>query len=155
MCQQLGIKVFIIDHHEYVDEPNCEAYLHPSLFIDKYKDMCAAGISCLLSNSVRKDDFSTCLGGLATLADMVSVFNYNRYLLKQMISIIKQGNINPINLLLGDNEVTYDNLHYNVIPKINAVSRLDDLMNVNYVVKYLLSNDNECFDYFNKIFNDP
>lgn len=150
-CKELGISVFIIDHHEYNIEPECEAYLHPNLFIDKYKDMCAAGISALLSNSIRNDDFSTCLGGLATLADMVSVFNYNRYLLKQMIDILDRSEILPIKLLLGDNKVTFDNLHYNVIPKINAVSRLDNMMNVNYVVKFLLADENEAIKYFDKI----
>lgn len=149
----LGLKVFIIDHHEYQFEPNCEAFIHSNILSNVFNDMCAAGLCALLSNSFEENDFATALGGLATLADMVSVFNYNRYLVQKMISIIKKGTIMPINLLLGNNEISYANIHYNVIPKINAVSRLGDLMNVNYVVKYLLAEGNECLKYYDKIEN--
>lgn len=147
----LGIKVFIIDHHEYQDEPMCEAYLHPSAFEKQYFDMCAGGLCALLSNSFRYDELTTALGGLATLADMVTIFNYNRYLVSQMLEIVKKGNIVPINLLLGKNDITYKNISFNVVPKINAVSRLDDLMNVNYVVKFLLADEKNAIPYFDKI----
>lgn len=152
-ANSLGLNVFIIDHHEYQEAPNCLAYLHPNIFPNEYSEMCAGGLCALLSNSFREDDLTSALGGLATLGDMVSVFNYNRYLLKQMLEIVKLGKIVPINLLLSGFEVTYKNLSFQVIPKINAVSRLDDLMNVNYVVKFLLSNQNEAIFYYDKIEN--
>lgn len=148
-----GLKVFIIDHHEYQDKPDCEAFLHPNIFDEDYYDMCASGLCALLSTSFRYDEETIALGGLATLADMVSIFNYNRYLVKEMLQIIAKGKIRPINLLLGDKEVTYTNIQFNVIPKINAVSRLDDLMNVNYVVKFLMSDEKEALKYFDKIEN--
>lgn len=151
LAKSLGLKVFIIDHHEYQEEPDCESFLHPNLFTEKYSDMCAAGLCALFASYFKDDDLINVLGGIASLADMVSMLNYNRYLVKQMVSILNSSEIKPIKLLLGENNVDSTNIQFNVIPKINAVSRLDDLMNVNYVVKYLLSNDNECFDYFNKI----
>ena len=151
LAKVLGIKTFIIDHHEYEHTPICECFLHPNLFDEKYSDMCAAGLCALLSNSFRYDEMTTAYGGLATLADMVSVLNYNRVLIKQMLEIVKQDKIAPINLLLGDKDVTYTNIQFNVIPKINAVSRLDDLMNVNYVVKFLLADVKEALPYFDKI----
>ena len=151
LASSLGLKVFIIDHHEYQEEPNCECFLHPRLFESKYSDMCAAGLCSLFASYFVDDDLLTVLGGIASLADMVSMLNYNRYLVKRMITILNTYEIKPIKLLLADNLVDPTSIQFNVIPKINAVSRLDDLMNVNYVVKYLLSKDNECFDYFNKI----
>lgn len=150
-ANSLGLKVFIIDHHEYQIEPNCETYLHPSIFPNDYEDMCASGLCCLLSNSFREDDLTIALGGLATIADMVKIFNYNRYLAKKMLETIKTKTITPINLLLGKSDITYKNLSFQVVPKINAVSRLDDLMNVNYVVKFLLSDEKEAISYFDKI----
>ena len=152
-ARSIGIVTFVLDHHEYQNKPKCDYFLHPNLFEDKYSNMCAAGLCCLVSNSIRRDEFSMALGGLATLADMVSIFNYNRYLACEMLKIVKQGKINSINLLLGRNEITYNNLSFNVIPKINAVSRLDDLMNVNYVVKFLLADAKEAIHYFDKIEN--
>ena len=151
LCKEYGIKVFIIDHHEYVEEPECQCLLHANMFETKYADMCAGGLCCLLANSFKYDEFNDLYGGLATLADMVKVFNYNRYLIKKMLEIVKQGNITAINYLLGKNSVNYQSIQFNVIPKINAVSRLDEYMNVNYVVKYLLASDDECLKYFDKI----
>ena len=151
LAKSLGLKVFIIDHHEYQEDPICESFLHPKLFNNKYSDMCAAGLCALFSSYFIDDNLINTLGGIASLADMVSMLNYNRYLVKKMINILNNYDIRPIKLLLGDNKVSATNIQFNVIPKINAVSRLDDMLNVNYVVKYLLANDVECFDYFNKI----
>ena len=150
-ANELGIEVYIIDHHEYEQLPKCSGFLHPRIFPKEYEDMCASGVCALLSNSFRYDDLTTVYGGLATLADMVKVFGYNRYLIKQMLDTLKHINVEPISLLLGKNDITYQNLQFSVIPRINAVSRLDNLMNVNYVVKYLLSSGQECLDYFYKI----
>jgi len=142
-----NIITLIIDHHEYDQIPKCDCLLHPSLFSEKYADMCASGIACLLSMSFRYDELTLALGGLATLADMVRVFNYNRYLLVKMLQILSKGNIHSINYLLGSNHLTYEALSYHVIPKINAVSRLDEMMNVNMMVKYLLGDENYCLNY--------
>jgi len=150
-AKKLGLDTFVIDHHQYQDKPVCDGFLHPNIFPDKYKDMCAGGLCALLSNSFRLDDFTTTLGGLATIGDMVSIFNYNRYIAKKMLENVIKGVVKPINLLLGKCDITYDNIQYSVIPKINAVSRLDNLMNVNYVVKFLLSEGQESFEYYDKI----
>lgn len=146
-----NIKTFVIDHHEYEQAPNVDGFLHPNLFSDDYYDMCAGGLCCLVSNSVRKDNLTTVLGGLATLADMVNVLNYNRYLLKEMIRILNTEYIYPINLLANCKEYDFDVLSFNVIPKINAVSRLDEYMNVNMVVRYLLGNEEYCHNSFKNI----
>ena len=153
LANDLGLKVFIIDHHEYSNIPDYVTFLHPNILPKDYEDMCAGGLCSLLANSFGENEFYFALGGLATLADMVSIFGYNRFLVTKMFEIVRKGYIRPISLLLGDCEVTYSNIQFNVIPKINAVSRLDDIMNVNYVVKYLLSKDRECLAYFDKIEN--
>jgi len=150
-ARSLGLRTYVIDHHEYEKQIDADGFLHPDLFPDKYRDMCAAGLCCLLSNSFRKDDLTSVYGGLATLADMVSVLNYNRYLLKNMIAILESRQVYPIMYLLGANKISYDSLSYNVIPKINAVSRLEEMMNVNYVVRYLLDDSTSCMKYLNKI----
>ncbi|MBO4919798.1 MAG: DHH family phosphoesterase [Erysipelotrichaceae bacterium] len=150
-ARETGIKVLIIDHHEYSESPKADAWLHPDLFPDQYADMCAGGICCLLSNSFRYDVLTTVYGGLATLADMVSVYGYNRYLMKEMLRLLNEEEILPIRYLAGTDEIDYDTLSYQVIPKINAVSRLDDRMNVNYVVRYLLDASSRCMIYLNRI----
>lgn len=146
-----NIKTFVIDHHEYDEAPDVDGFLHPNLFSEDYYDMCAGGLCCLISNSIRKDELTTVLGGLATLADMVTVLNYNRYLLKEMLKILNEGNIYQINLLANSKVYDYEVLSFNVIPKINSISRLDEYMNVNLVVRYLLSDEDYCHSFFKNI----
>lgn len=153
LCKQSGIKTFIIDHHEYEGEVNADYFLHPSLFNEKYSDMCAGGLSYLFSSYFYDDELSFVLGGLATLADMVSVLNFNRYLLKGMLEILRKGNIYQINYLMGKADYSFDSLSFNVVPKINAVSRLDEYLNVNHVVEYLLADKKSCANFYNKIDN--
>lgn len=153
MAKEFGLIVFIIDHHEYEDDPLCEAFLHPYLFPDEYNQMCAGGLCALLANSFNKNEFYTALGGLATVADMVNIFNYNRYIALLAQRIIADGKIEPINYLLDGLEASFKNIEFSIIPKINAVSRLDDLLNVNYVVRFLLSRGQQCREYYFKIEN--
>ena len=61
------MKTFVIDHHDYLDPPFADVWMHPSLFEEKYDDMCASGLCCLLSNSIRADELTTVYGGLGTL----------------------------------------------------------------------------------------
>ena len=150
-AKENGLITLVIDHHEYESAPEADAYLHPDLFPEKYADMCASGLSCLLSQSIRKDELTMVYGGLATLADMVKVFGYNRYLLVQMKKLLNESFIAPIAYLTKSKQIDYETLSFDVIPKINAVSRMDDMLNVNYVVRYLLSDKQECVKYLSKI----
>ena len=151
VARDAGLVVLILDHHEYSDSPEADAYLHPDLFPETYSDMCAGGLCALVANGFRDDVLSTIYGGLATLADMVSVFGYNRYLMKEMLHLLHEKEILPLNYLAGSKDIDYDVLSYQVIPKINAVSRMDEKMNVNYVVRYLLENNSDCMVYLNRI----
>ena len=150
-ARSLGLISFVIDHHEFSDDPCADHWLHPCLFDRKYDDMCASGLSCLFSNSIRADELSSVYGGLGTLADMVKVLGYNRYLLKKMRDILRKKTVYPIAYLSRNRDFDYDTLSFDVIPKINAVSRLDEMMNVNYVVKYLIDDSPECRKYLNRI----
>lgn len=150
-AKSLGINVMIIDHHEYEKSPECLCLIHPNILSKDYYDMSAGGLCSLISNSFRYDELSVVLGGIATLADMVSVLGFNRFLLKEMLNILLNKKIMPISLLLDNSEINYTNIQFNVIPKINSISRLDDMLNVNYVVKYLLSDGSECHSIYTKI----
>ncbi|MCR4634166.1 MAG: DHH family phosphoesterase [Erysipelotrichaceae bacterium] len=150
-AKSLGLITLVIDHHEYSKEPECDAYLHPALFDEQYADMCASGLCCLLSQSFRTDELSLVYGGLATLADMVSVLGYNRYLLKKTLALLNERPFPTVSYLTKNKKIDYETLSYDVIPKINAVSRMDDALNVNYVVKYLLSDRAEAAAYLSKI----
>ena len=146
-----GLKLLIIDHHEYDIKPDVDGFLHPNLFDKKYEDMCASGICALLSNYIRYDELSIVYGGLASMADMVKVLGYNRYLIKKMHELLNSKNYITISNLIQGKNATYENLQFEAIPKINAISRLEDNLNVNYMVKYLLNYNNEANQLINTI----
>lgn len=141
LANSLGIKVMIIDHHEYQEVPDCYGFIHPNLLSNDFNKLSAGALCYLLSTLFYEDDYSLVLGGLSILSDMVGVLNYNRYLLKRMINILNTKDIYQIKLLNG-NSIDYDSLSFNAIPKINAVSRMG--YNANILVKYFLSDKQDC-----------
>ena len=151
LANSLGIKVMIIDHHEYVDIPDCYGFIHPNLLDKDFNKLSAGALCYLLSTLFYEDDYSLVLGGLSILSDMVGVLNYNRYLLKKMMNVLNTSDMYQIKLLNGAS-IDYDSLSFNAIPKINAVSRMG--YNANILVKYFLSDRDECIkllDSINKI----
>lgn len=151
LANSLGIKVMIIDHHEYVDMPDCYGFIHPNLLDKDFNKLSAGALCYLLSTLFYEDDYSLVLGGLSILSDMVGVLNYNRYLLKKMMNVLNTSDMYQIKLLNGAS-IDYDSLSFNAIPKINAVSRMG--YNANILVKYFLSDKDECIkllDSINKI----
>ena len=151
LANSLGIKVMIIDHHEYQEVPACYGFIHPNLLDKDFNKLSAGALCYLLSTLFYEDDYSLVLGGLSILSDMVGVLNYNRYLLKKMMNILNTSDMYQIKLLNGAS-IDYDSLSFNAIPKINAVSRMG--YNANILVKYFLSDKDECIkllDSINKI----
>lgn len=133
-----NIKVFIIDHHEFCDLPKA-TIIHNTTVDKKYENLSAAGLSYLLSKTFYDDELSLVLGGLATLSDMMPVIGFNRALINRMYEII--DNVDQLKLLNDNKKISYDDIVFNIIPKINAISRMEPLSNPNYLVRYFLDND--------------
>lgn len=144
LANSLGIKVFIIDHHEYDELPNAEAIIHSSIVSENYAHLSAGGLSFVLSRSVYNDDLSLVLGGLSTISDMMSVTHFNRYLIKEMMKLLKTNKIYQLNYLNDNNPFSYDALSFNVIPKINSLSRMEPMGDANKLVQYFLADENTC-----------
>ena len=146
LAKKAGLAVLIIDHHEFKQEPLCDALIHPSFLNAPYCDLCAGGLTYLLSTLFYQDELSLVYAGLATLADMVSVLGYNRYLLKEMLRIINSRNIYQVLLLFESKpyHIDYEDLSFSIIPKINAISRMEPSANVNMLVRYLLADQTTC-----------
>ena len=142
LAKSLGLNVLIIDHHEFEELPEADAILHPALLPEGFQKLCAAGTCALLSESIYHDELNIVYAGLATQADMVGVLGYNRYLLKGMLELLNKRDIYQINFLSGKTHYDYEDLSFQVIPKINAVSRLG--YNVGFLVNYLLSSRAIC-----------
>lgn len=144
LAYSLGLKVYIIDHHEYDILPKAEAIIHSNIVDTKYHNLSAGGLACVLALSIYFDELTVVLGGLSTLSDMMKVTGFNRYLMNEMMKLLKKGDIYQLNLLNDNNPFNYENLSFNVIPKINSLSRMEPMSNANHLVKFLLADEKSC-----------
>lgn len=144
LAYSLGLKVYIIDHHEYQELPKAEAIIHSKIVSNTYQDLSAGGLSFVLSRTFYEDDLSTVLGGLSTISDMMKVTGFNRYLIKEMMKLLETGNIYQMNYLNESKYYDFESLSFNVIPKINALSRMEPMGDPNKLVKYFLADEKTC-----------
>lgn len=149
LALDLGLKLLIIDHHEYVEKPTCTSFIHPNLLDKDFNKLSAGGLSYLFSTYFYEDSLSLVYGGLSILSDMVGVLDYNRYLVKEMMKVINKEDIYTLKLLNDNKKIDYDSLSFNVIPKINAISRMD--YNPNFIVKYLNGDKDTCLKLIDQI----
>lgn len=135
-------KVIVIDHHTITAPVNVDALLHPQHLDPVYAAMCTSGLVYLLALALNQDsDFMIQLAGCATIADMMPLHHFNRYLVVKAIESMNKAMITPFALLLKKQSVNEEELSFQLIPKINAIGRMSELANANTMVNYLLSSD--------------
>ncbi|SDY42833.1 single-stranded-DNA-specific exonuclease [Ruminococcaceae bacterium YAD3003] len=139
-----GIKVIVTDHHNVKDElPPADCVICAKRPDNTYPfiDLCGAGVALKLVEALGKDGTHKVTGniwrqavelaGIATIADLVSVTNENRTIIKRAFKSMK----NPSNVGVGVmNEMllapgkTLDEtfISFNFVPRINAAGRLYD-----------------------------
>ncbi|MDP3441765.1 MAG: DHH family phosphoesterase, partial [Ignavibacteria bacterium] len=69
----------ILDHHSYEGEVLCDCLVHPNLLEDYYNDMCGSGLAYNLSDRlIGYDAYNVSLAGIATVADLMPLWGFNR-----------------------------------------------------------------------------
>ena len=138
LAKEYGIDFLIIDHHNYETRPEVKALIHPYVLDAYHGACCASGLSYCFALNYYDDEYSSVLAGIATLADMVEVFKANRELIIRAYKRLKTMTNTPINMFLGNkNDFEINDLNFKVIPKINAISRMDHLTNVNLFARFI------------------
>ena len=139
-----GIKVIVTDHHNVKDDlPPADCVICSKRPDNTYPfiDLCGAGVALKLVEALGKDGKhkvtgniwrqSIELAGLATIADLVSVTDENRTIIKRAFKSMK----NPSNVGVGVmNEMLLSPgksldetfISFNFVPRINAAGRLYD-----------------------------
>ena len=141
-ANQYNIDVIITDHHKPKDTlPKALSILNPHQSNCKYpfKGLCGAGVAfklCIAINQTLGHELENVLQysdlvSIATTADVMPVIDENRFIVKEGIKRIIQGNNKGIKSLintsnLDTNTLTVGKLSYWFIPKINAAGRLGD-----------------------------
>lgn len=145
-------QALILDHHSYEGEVVCDCLVHPNLLDDHYKDMCGSGLAYNLAERlIGYDSFLVSLAGIATIADLMPLWGFNRSLVIRALKEINTNQRQVFMSLLNSNEnITETDLAFQLVPKLNAIGRLADKINVNKVVEYLCSEDFKSIDTFAK-----
>ena len=142
--KERGIKVIVTDHHNVKDElPDADCVICAKRPDNTYPftELCGAGVALKLVEALGKDGRHGLnnnlwrqaieLAGLATIADLVSVTDENRTIIKRAFKSME----NPSNvgvkimnemLLFPGKSLDETFISFNVVPRISAAGRLYD-----------------------------
>lgn len=144
LARKLNIEILITDHHAIQEELNWNALLHPSLMEPEFHAMCGAGVALQLSRRlIGENRKHTILAMVATLADMMPLFNENRRIVQVGLRYLNEDRFAQLEALLDRPVKVWDEkeISFQIVPKINAIGRLSDKeCNPNNVVRYFLAN---------------
>lgn len=150
--REAGKLSIILDHHSYEGEVMCDCLVHPNLLDEDYHDMCGSGLAYNLSERLMGyDAFNVSLAGIATIADLMPLWGFNRSLVIQSLKEINNNQAQVLMNLLNSNKMINEtDIAFQLVPKLNAIGRLADIIDVNKLVKYLCLDESSSIDAFSK-----
>lgn len=141
VAKQLHMDVIVTDHHIQSQPIDCYEILHPDYLEQQFQGLCGAGLALLVSRCFLQENYLVVLAMIATIGDVMPVWYENRKLIKYGLQILNTSNYTTIKaLLLPKSEYDEYDIAFQVVPKVNAVGRLED-SNPNNLVKYFLLKD--------------
>lgn len=137
-----GLDVIVTDHHD-MDEEEVDAtlLLHPFTMGEEFQYLSGAGVALEISRALLNDvKEHIVLAAIASIADVMTLKNETRDIVRIGIQYLKQGVCKPIQALANDRFPKWDEtmIAFQIVPKLNVMGRLADKVNVNNMVKYLL-----------------
>ncbi|GGI40207.1 single-stranded-DNA-specific exonuclease RecJ [Mammaliicoccus stepanovicii] len=135
IANELGIDVIVTDHHEFgKTTPNAYAIVHPMHpeFEYPFKYLAGVGVSYKLCKALKQDLPKSFLGlvAIGTIADLVSLTDENRSMVKQGLQVLNESPSPGVKALLEiadyKDEVNEQTVGFIIGPRLNAVGRLDD-----------------------------
>lgn len=151
-----GLDIIVTDHHLSTSEfPNCLIF-NPHYEDDiKFKDVCGAFVAFSLvhsyfrhKNSVDKLFLTNLyeLSALATIADVMPLYDINRIIVSNLVKsinykkIVNKGIKKLCDKLINTTDTTAMDLSFQIVPVINASGRLDD---AGFVVNLFTGNESD------------
>ena len=164
-ARELGCQVIVTDHHLPGEElPEADAIVNPNCDGDEFPSKALAGVGVVfylmsvLRSALRERNWFTLprnepnlarlldLVALGTVADLVSLDNNNRILVRQGMDRIRQGLCSPgilALLRLGKRDYRHlvaSDLAFAVAPRLNAAGRMEDM---SVGIRCLLTDDRD------------
>lgn len=156
-----NIDVIVTDHHQPPEIlPSCIAVINPHRSDCKYpfKDLCGAGVTFKLISALECDNEGMLIElygdllAIATMADIVPLYDENRSFVRQGLEVLKNTQREGIAALLQvaginteETSLTSEQISFGLAPRINVTGRI---ASVDMAVELLLSQD---FDEAEKI----
>jgi len=146
-AKELGLKVIILDHHEYEsdDIPEHDCIIHQD-FSSLPPLKTSAGFLSFLFSEALLDEFNDYLFTLSTITlvtDMMPMKGYNHDALSLSMKIYKKlmKPYRVIDILNDHQEFDDEHIKSNIGPKINGVARIIEDYRINRLVKLFISDE--------------
>lgn len=144
LCHELGIEILVTDHHIIQKTLSWDYLVHPSILPKGFNTLCGAGVALQLSRAlIGENRKHVILAMLATLADMMPLFDENRAIVQCGLNYLNHDGLYQLEALLERSVRCWDEkeISFQIVPKINAIGRLADQANANNLVRYFLLKD--------------
>lgn len=139
-----NIDVLVLDHHEIPEVlPNANYILHPTL--SHYGEIASSAgfVTFIFSINFlnRFDEYLSVLAALSLVSDMMPLIDYNRDLLRYVLTNYKVGRFLPIDLLNNNETLNEEKIGLAIAPKINSIGRVIEDREGPNLVRFLTSED--------------
>ena len=142
-ARKLGFTVIVIDHHQKRDVlPEADFIFHQDSFAGY--NCSAASLAYFAASSLlgRDDEYFAFLAGLGVFSDVMPLVGNNLVFARMALDILNKRRYGNISLLLDGYPVTYKDLSFTVIAKLNAVGRVrEDSFSTNNACRFLIDRD--------------
>ena len=136
LAQSMGVDVIVTDHHSMPEVlPDAYAIIHPEHPEADYpfQHLAGCGVAFKLATALLEEVQVELLDlvAIGTIADMVSLTDENRILVKYGLSVLKNTQrigLQELFKIVGiqENEVDEETVGFQIAPRLNALGRLDD-----------------------------
>ena len=141
-----NVSVLVLDHHTVQDAlPVADVILHPAY--SHFGEIASSGAftAFMFASSFLGyvDKYLATLASISLISDMMPLLDYNRRLLKAVISHYQDGEFLAIDLLKDGDEFDEVSIGMKIAPKINALGRMIETDEINKIIPYFVSDDRE------------
>ncbi len=145
-AKELGMTVIVLDHHTIEEGklPNADIIIHPVLLEYGEYPISAGFLSFLFSMPFlgKRDDYLFTLGTISLISDMMPLKGHNRVAVRLLTKHLENVKYSEIYALTKKPVVDTKVLQLEIIPKINAVGRMEkDPKSINRLIAYFAEND--------------
>ena len=141
-----GMKLLVLDHHEYKEPlPGLTALIHPKTVNLLSPEVSAGFLSYLFGRALlkRDDEYLVCLAGMSTLSDTMPLSKYNRDVVRLALNYLNANQYEEFTLLTSKTHFDETLLAMDIIPKINAIGRLEQGTSINRLLLYFAGDNKE------------